>query len=240
MPISVCALDTITSRTPELTVRRCRFESNGAGVSIEDWNALNIWLWDCEFDGNDYGVANDFALEAAGDFRVIRGRFRNSQVSDISTKNTGAFTIRDSWSHGSKQFYWSGSSTATSRTSLINNEISDYTDPDGHAIVLANAGPYLLLGNRISSPSPTDQPVAIRAPTGRTSGAVSDSVLALRNEYTVSDPYDENRVDCCKLLNIDDRTVSPFTVVPPAMPQVTDKVINARSSPSEATTGSRA
>jgi hypothetical protein len=43
----------------EITVRRCRFEDNFVGTSIEDFNALSIWFWDGKFERNYVGVAND-------------------------------------------------------------------------------------------------------------------------------------------------------------------------------------
>jgi hypothetical protein len=44
----------------ELTLRRDQFLANAAGISIEDWNALNVWIWDGKFDANRYGVTNAF------------------------------------------------------------------------------------------------------------------------------------------------------------------------------------
>ena len=43
----------------ELAVRRCSFNDNFAGVSVEDFNALNIWLWDSEFRSNYVAATNN-------------------------------------------------------------------------------------------------------------------------------------------------------------------------------------
>jgi len=69
----------------EMTIRRCQFLNNDFGTSIEDFNALDIWFWDCLFEGNrEVGITDEMPIYGgtpgnyAGDFRVIRGRFLNN------------------------------------------------------------------------------------------------------------------------------------------------------------------
>ncbi len=128
----------------EQTIRRCRFDNNFAGVSIEDANALSLFFWDSEWSGNRYGVTNSLGQRRqredsacgnlqcstdtdnwAGDYRVLRGRFLQNYV-DAWVAPTGHFTFRDCWSKGSGQFvYGHGLTTTPGRISLVGCQVDE-------------------------------------------------------------------------------------------------------------------
>ncbi len=189
----------------ELTVRRCTFLNNDAGVSIEDDNAMDLWFWDCWFEGNRKGVANDFGApfdpdgsgpatteSAAGDFVMYRGRFKNNAEADMSISNTGRFTARDCSSIGSKRFFYGAMSSAAAQITLQNNSIriGNFPDPVGrYAIVVKNAGPLLLIDNRIDTTVGGTRYVPLLL-----GSYVTTNVVALNNRYTYAGSryYDEN------------------------------------------------
>src|SRR5262249_18750581 len=45
----------------ETVVQRCTFTNcSQAGVSVENYNSLNWFVWDCEFDDCGSGVSNEY------------------------------------------------------------------------------------------------------------------------------------------------------------------------------------
>lgn len=133
----------------ECPVLRCRFiRCSQAGVSIESFNALDWWLWNCEFDDCRVGVTND---PGAGHFHVYNSLFRRSTVADMTMRNTSNyFGIRGNVSLDSQTFFIAnpiganGASVTLQGNTVINPK-------DAPAIRFDSMGPLLLLDNFFSS-----------------------------------------------------------------------------------------
>ena len=135
-----------TIRLPRRRKLRCRFVScTTAGISIGDWNSLDWWIWDSEFDQCARGVANDVAGNMAGHFHVYKSTFRGSTISDLEIGNTEYFGIRDNVSIGSKAFFSAGGPTgANAQITLQGNTVLDPTSTPVHVL---NPGPLFVIDN---------------------------------------------------------------------------------------------
>jgi len=172
----------------EQTVRRCTFLNNAFGISVEDFNALQEYVWDSWFEGNWYaGITNNVKLwdgdptNWAGDFRVIRSRFVNNPGADIHYQPTGYFTIRDNWSRGSGQFvHGAGSNGTRTPQTILRNQVDAYAGT--YAIEIKNAGAALLIDNVIDSDGRTSPPVYASTFT-------PSDVFAVGNTYTIGNGH---------------------------------------------------
>lgn len=88
----------------ESIVERCRFTrctgDQGAGIVMENYNSLDIWIRNCVFDSNSHGIWNK-----SGGFQASGNLFLRSSVWDIKAGGTIAF-ISNNQSIGSAQFAW--------------------------------------------------------------------------------------------------------------------------------------
>jgi len=130
----------------ETTVRRCGFVNcSRAAVSIQNFNSLDWFLWQCRFEHCRLGVTNVFG---AGNFHVYDSVFRESIEADISIGNTCYFAMRDNVSVGSKAFFVAGGIEACGHVTLQGNVIIDAQDAP---VQMGNLGPFLLLDNVFKS-----------------------------------------------------------------------------------------
>ncbi len=126
----------------ETTVWRSQFlRCTKAGVSIQNFNSLDWFIWDCRFEDCALGVTNSFG---AGNFHVYRSLFRGSTKADMSIGNTCYFSIRDNVSVGSKAFFTASPMSACSNLTIEGNTILDC---QGTAILMQDLGPLLLFDN---------------------------------------------------------------------------------------------
>jgi hypothetical protein len=129
----------------ETVVRRCTFTACAkAGVSLQNWNSLDWFFWDCEFNDCGFGVANVYG---AGNFHVYRSLFRNSSQADVGIGNTGFFSIRNNISIGSKAFFTAAPMGSCGLVTLQGNTI---LKPAGVPVQIHNRGPLLLLDNFVA------------------------------------------------------------------------------------------
>ena len=126
----------------ETAVWRSQFlRCTKAGVSIQNFNSLDWFIWDCRFEDCALGVTDSFG---AGNFHVYRSLFRRSAQADMSIGNTCYFSIRDNTSVGSKAFFTASPMSACSNLTIEGNTIIDCQDT---AIRMQDLGPLLLFGN---------------------------------------------------------------------------------------------
>ncbi len=130
----------------ETAVLRCRFQRcSTVGISVGDWNSLDWFIWDSQFNDCRLGVANLFG---AGNFHVYRSAFERSTEADIAIGNTSYFSIRHCTSWRSKKFFTAGASGAPA---LITLQGSTILEPMETPIYIGNRGPLLLFDNVIRS-----------------------------------------------------------------------------------------
>jgi len=122
----------------ETAVYRCKFlRCSKAGISIQNFNSLDWWIWNCEFSDCAVGVTNRYG---AGHFHVYNSVFLRSAEADMSIGNTQYFSIRNNTSVGSKAFFVAGPQGAGAQITFQGNT----TDSP---ITIGNRGPVLLLDN---------------------------------------------------------------------------------------------
>lgn len=135
----------------EFSIRRCRFYNcTSAGISLQGWNALDWWVWDCYFDKCYTAVANNFPENGAGNFHVYRSIFKNSVYADISLGNSNYYSFRNNISYNSNAFIIARQFSNTSPITIQNNLIIN-----NKSVVEANLftkGNVLFLDNIFVSP----------------------------------------------------------------------------------------
>ena len=142
----------------ETSILRDKFIRNTvAGVSLGNFNALDIWIRNSVFQDCATGITN---IHGAGNFRVYNSIFRNSTESDISMYNTGGFSVRGNTSTNSNQFFYASGSPNPALTIIEGNTVIDPVST--RAITVRNQGPTIFINNTIRSrSSATDGPVAV-------------------------------------------------------------------------------
>jgi hypothetical protein len=188
----------------ETTVSRSRFVRNEvAGISLGNFNALDLWVSDSLFDRCGAGVTNG---AGAGNFHVYDSVFRHSSVADLFVDDTGGFSARGNVSTASRAFFVSGASTNNPATiHLQGNTIVDPFDPA--PIRVRNQGPGLLTDNVIRSRA------GAAGPAVQWASLLGATVISVGNTFTVSNAVAGNG----RLLRVDDRQV-PRASIRPAEP----------------------
>ncbi|PYR28226.1 MAG: hypothetical protein DMF98_03600 [Acidobacteria bacterium] len=191
----------------ETSIRRSHFvRATMAGVSLGNFNALDIWVWYSTFDHCRVGVSNG---GGAGNFHVYNSVFRESTYSDLFMGNTGGFSARGNYSARSKAFFTSVGVTNNPATIDIQHNV--VIDPiDSRAIGLGNQGPGLIVDNVIRSGSSATSSVV------DWTSAIDADVASIGNTFTVARAITSNG----RLMNFGDRLVarSAITAAEPALP----------------------
>ena len=77
----------------ETSVLRSHFIRNSqAGISLGNFNALDLFVWNSTFENCNVGVTNNLN-SGAGNFNVYNSIFRNSTFADISHWQHGRFQL---------------------------------------------------------------------------------------------------------------------------------------------------
>src|SRR5262245_9286464 len=152
----------------ETTVLRSTFQRcSVAGISLQNFNSLDWFIWQSRFEDCGYGVTN---TRGAGNYHVYDSTFLRSTTADLGMGNTGYFSMRHNASIKSKAFFVAGGIGACGMVTLQGNMV--YA-PDAKApIQIGNLGPLLLLDNWILA---KDSPAVKVNPQG--------SLLAVGNTF---------------------------------------------------------
>jgi hypothetical protein len=130
----------------ETAVERCHFiHCTQAGISLQNANSLDWFIWNSEFDDCGLGISN---IYGAGNFQVYESLFRRSLLADMSIGNTGYFSARNNTSIGSAAFF---TSTAVAACGLITLQGNTVVSPKGVPLQLGDYGPVVLLDNWIEA-----------------------------------------------------------------------------------------
>jgi len=137
-----------TQGIAETVVARCQFiNCSTAGISIQNWNSLDWFIWHCVFDNCRIGVTNAFG---AGNYHVYESIFRNSAESDMSMGHAMYFSIRGNLSIGSRSFFRAGWLGACGYVTIQGNFVADTKDV---AVEVNNLGPVFLIDNTFRTKS---------------------------------------------------------------------------------------
>ena len=131
----------------ETSMLRDQFVSDSvAGVSMMNFNALDMFIWYSLFKNNGYAATNTYG---AGNFNVFNSILENSAKADFGIGNAGVFNFRNNYSIGSKQFLCCGGAATAYNITVEGNTILDTTSP--LSIGFTGFGPLLLIDNIIRS-----------------------------------------------------------------------------------------
>ncbi|MBE7173727.1 MAG: hypothetical protein INR73_24355 [Williamsia sp.] len=84
----------------EFTIRRCKFyNATEAGILIKGFNALDYWVWDCEFNRCARGIQCSH-----GNYHVYQSHFYNSAVADCQNKDVMYSSVRNCYSENAAAF----------------------------------------------------------------------------------------------------------------------------------------
>ena len=145
LPIALQAGDGTTQGQAEVALRRCVFERCGIGVSIQNWNSLDWWVWDSTFRDCGLGLSN---VPGCGNFYAYRCDFEGSTEADARIGHLGGFGLVGNRSRGSKLFLdFQYGHSAGGNITLQGNRVAEGTHPEGLSVYIGNAGPALLLDN---------------------------------------------------------------------------------------------
>ena len=166
-----------TAGQAENLVLRCQFLRCGVGIQTVNWNSMDVWVWYCRFEDCGRGIHN-----VMGNWHAWENLFLRSRVSDVSIVNLMAFSVVNNTSVGSNRFLdFSSGHTWGSPTSITGNRV---LGPTGNwAMVLDNAGPYLVVDNvmRLSEK-------ARGVLSGRLSARLTATCVALVSVFTSWNP----------------------------------------------------
>ena len=125
----------------ENEVLRCQFLRCETGIQTVNWNSMDIWVWHCRFEDCGRGIYN-----VMGNWHAWHNLFVRSRIADVGVMNLMAFSVVNNTSIGSRCFFdFSTGHTWGSPVSLTGNRV---LDPTGDwAVLLDNAGPYLVVDN---------------------------------------------------------------------------------------------
>lgn len=84
----------------EVAIKRCKFFScQSAAINIKGFNALDYWIWDCEFNNCNFGIDCTH-----GNYHIYQSHFNSSITSDISVRDALYASVRNCYSNNSKAF----------------------------------------------------------------------------------------------------------------------------------------
>jgi hypothetical protein len=131
----------------ETTVLRSTFQRcSVAGISMQNFNSLDWFIWQSHFEDCAYGVTN---TRGAGNYHVYNSTFLRSTTADLGMGNTEYFSMRHNTSINSKAFFVAGGIGACGMVTLQGNAV--YAPDAQTPIQVGNLGPLLLLDNWIVS-----------------------------------------------------------------------------------------
>ena len=190
----------------ETSVRRSQFLRLRLGISLGNFNALDLFVRFSRFEDCQIGVTNDDAGAGAGNFNVYSSIFKRSTFSDINIGNTGSFSLRDNYSIDSRRFIFAGFSTNPATITLQRNTILDpiADEPLPNPIRISNYGPLVLMDNVVRSLAGVTTQAVVNM------GQSSGDLFSIGNTFTSSGPFTGVSA---RLHSIDDTTVTRASIV---------------------------
>lgn len=159
----------------EIAIKRCIFRDCAqAGIKIEGFNALDYWIWDCQFYNCRTGVNCSY-----GGYHVYRSLFSHSVVSDVSNNNGYYTSVRGCYSDHSYGFSMDqGSSSNPFKRIFQDNTI---VAPGRLAVEYYHTGKLTLWGNKFARSSDTAIRININVKSWNT---YTSEALSLHNTYS--------------------------------------------------------
>lgn len=189
-----------TQMVAEMSVRRCRFKNCArAGISIENANSLDWWIWHSLFEDCYVGVTAEFGQ---GSFHIFNSTFKRSTFADTFFGFGVYHVLADNFSQDSRAFCLAPFSGNVLPLVLQRNVILDPTlganPPEPRAGGLASSFPYELRGpisvKYFGPLIALDNVIRSRA---NQNGPVIESgqdLLAVGNQFTIDNALEAKRI----------------------------------------------
>ena len=169
-----------TAGQAETCVRRCVFEKCGTGISVQNWNSLDWWIWDCVFNDCEMGVSNN---PGCGAFNVYRSRFNSSMKADVRMGNLDQFALVGNSSKNSGCFLaFEYGPAAGANITLQGNRIERPKASDW----IGNSGPALILDNQYLLEEGSTNPAVAFAANNQQ--AVPGNAVLIGNTTSAKEP----------------------------------------------------
>jgi len=160
----------------EVSIERVQFLNNTtAGVYLNDYNTVDWWVRNSNFQNNLNGIKVD-----AGVFHAYNSNFISNKNSDIYANNNAFMGLRNNYSSGSPHFYYAGGTTGSLLVSDIEN--NRIVNTSGTALLIKNPGPSTIVNNIIQNASGNNNPAV------SVGGFNPGAVTAIGNTFTVANP----------------------------------------------------
>lgn len=166
------------SNDSEISIKRCIFNAcTEAGIKITGFNALDYWIWYCQFNNCKQGV-----YCAHGNYHIYKCNFIASTESDIHNKGGFYTSVRESFSYNSKAFSIDeGASCNPFKRIFYRNTVLNYK---GLAVEYYHLGNLTMFDNNFTKAYKKDTP-----DIGLGSWCPGYySYLSLDNKYSFKDP----------------------------------------------------
>lgn len=213
-----------TKMVAEMSVLRCRFiECTRAGISVQNANSLDWWIWHSLFQDCYVGVTSGYGQ---GTFHVFNSVFKRSTFADTFIGFASYYVLADNFSLNSRAFCLAPFSGNPLELVIQRNTIVDPTlganPPEPRGGGLARLFPYTLHGPiAVKYYGPMlllDNVIRSRAGQGTPVVEIGEDMVAVGNTFSVDNALAGKRV--IGLDNTDNahtlRLTEPLLPEPPA------------------------
>ncbi len=189
-----------TKMVAEMSVLRCRFrQCSRAGISLENANSLDWWIWDSQFQDCYVGVTSGYGQ---GAFHVFHSFFERSTFADTFIGFASCHVLADNISRNSRAFClapfsWNPLPLVIQRNTILDPTLgANPPEPRGGGlgktfpyelhgpIAVKYFGPLLLLDNVTRSRATHKTPVV----------EIGEDVVAIGNTFTLPNAIQGKRV----------------------------------------------
>jgi hypothetical protein len=152
------------------------------GVTLNNFNALDVYAWYSLFSGNRIGMSNssNFFGNGAGNFHSMDSKFLANTEADINIANTGTFNFGSNYSSGSGAFIEGGGSNSVNAYVLSGNTVLDPVATN--AVDQGSLGPMMVINNVFRSASGASVGPVVNVHNG----SFATDIFSYGNTYTLS------------------------------------------------------
>lgn len=169
----------------EISIKRCIFEEcTGAGIKIRGFNALDYWIWDCQFLRCKSGIDN-----AHGNYHVYRSYFNGSTGPDLMNQHGYYTSARGCFSENSYAFSVDDASSCNPfKRTFQNNTVAGLK---WNGIIYYHTGKVSLWHNTFLKVERNDVDYTLRAGTWCPNTIYE--VMSIKNKYETKEPFHNDR-----------------------------------------------
>lgn len=168
------------SNDSEVTIKRCEFrEVTEAAISINGYNALDYWIWDCRFIKCFRAVQNK-----NGNYHIY-GSYMERTVNSVFSNNNGYYvSVRGCYINGTDRVMYDFGKSSNPFKRVFERNIIRSTE--GPSIEYYHLGKISFLGNSFGVSKSTKDPFSLMYDSWAEG---TYEVLSIRNRYQLKEPW---------------------------------------------------